>query len=145
MYKRQIELQPYREIIARSQAEIIMTAHIFNRHLDPDFPATLSAKTIAGLLRGQLHFQGLVIADDLHMKAISDNYNLETALELTLNAGVDIVMFANNQIYDESVAARSAEIIARLVAAGRISAARIEASCQRILDFKFNKLSRPLI
>jgi beta-N-acetylhexosaminidase len=140
-----VELEPYREIIARGQADIIMTAHIFNRQLDPDFPATLSAKTIDGLLRGQLQFQGLVIADDLHMKAISDNYNLETALELTLNAGVDIVMFANNQIYDKNAAARSVEIIARLVAAGRVSTARIEASCQRILDFKFNKLFKKLI
>ena len=77
------------------------------------------------------------------MKAISDFYNLETTLELALNAGVDIIMFANNQIYDESVAAQCGEIIARLVAAGRVSAARIEASCQRILDFKFNKLPNP--
>jgi beta-N-acetylhexosaminidase len=140
-----IELQPYREIITRDQADIIMTAHIFNRHLDPIFPATLSAKTIGGLLRTQLQFQGLVIADDFHMKAISDFYNLETALELALNAGVDIIMFANNQVYDETVAPRSGAIIARLIAAGRVSAARIEASCQRILDFKFNKFPKPLM
>jgi beta-N-acetylhexosaminidase len=134
-----IELQPYREIIARGQADIIMTAHIFNRYLDPDFPATLSAKTINRLLRGQLQFQGLVIADDLHMKAISDFYNLETSLELTLNAGVDIILFANNQVYDETVAARSGEIIAQLVAAGRVSEARIDEACQRILNLKKNQ------
>lgn len=135
-----MELQPYREIIARGQADIIMTAHIFNRRLDPEFPATLSKKTITDLLREKMRFAGVIISDDMEMKAISDFYSLETALELALNAGIDIIMFANNQVYDESVAARSGEIIARLIAAGRVSAARIEASCQRILDFKFNKL-----
>jgi beta-N-acetylhexosaminidase len=140
-----IELQPYREIIARSQADVIMTAHIFNRHLDPEFPATLSAKIIGGLLRGQLQFKGLVIADDLNMKAISDFYKLETALELAINAGIDIIMFANNLIYDEDLAARTQDIILGLVNAGRVSVKRIEASCQRILDFKFNKLPGTLI
>jgi len=142
---RSVELEPYREIIARGQADLIMTAHIFNRHLDPDFPATLSAKTINDLLRSELQFQGLVIADDMHMKAISDNFSLETALELAINAGVDIIMFANNQVYDETMAARAGEIISGLVADGRVSAARIEASCQRILDFKSNKLFKKLI
>ena len=136
-----IELQPYREIIARSQADIIMTAHIFNRHLDPIFPATLSAKTIGGLLRGQLQFQGLVIADDLHMKAISDFYNLETTLELALNAGIDIIMFANNQVYDETIAARAGSIIARLIATGRISAARIDQTCRRVMNLKRAKFA----
>ena len=135
-----IELQPYREIIARGQADIIMTAHIFNRHLDPIFPATLSAKTITGLLRSELQFQGLVMADDLHMRAISDNYNLETTLESSINAGVDILLFANNQIYDESVAARAGAIITRLVETNRVSTARIDESCQRILDLKKNRI-----
>jgi beta-N-acetylhexosaminidase len=140
-----MELEPYREIIARGQTDIIMTAHIFNRHLDPDFPATLSAKIIGGLLRGQLQFQGLVIADDLHMKAISDFYNLETALELALNAGIDIILMANNRVYDQDIAIRTQEMIFGLIATKRVSAARIEASCQRILDFKFNKLPKILV
>lgn len=140
-----IELKPYRALIASGQADVIMTAHIFNRHLDPEFPATLSKKIIAGLLREEMRFAGVVISDDMDMKAISAEYSRETALELAINAGVDIVMIANNQVYDESMAARSVEIIAKLVADGRVEAARIEASCRRILDFKFKKLPKMLV
>ena len=92
------ELRPYREIIARGRADAIMTAHIFNRRLDPEFPATLSKKTIASLLRREMHFKGVVISDDMDMKAISDEYDRETALELALNAGIDIILIANNLV-----------------------------------------------
>ena len=136
-----MELEPYGEIIARGRADLIMTAHIFNRRLDPDFPATLSCKTINGLLRGQMRFEGLVIADDLHMKAISDNYSLETALELALNAGVDIVMFANNQIYDRDIAIKVQETVLELIAAKRVSTAQINRSCRRVMNLKKTKLA----
>jgi beta-N-acetylhexosaminidase len=136
-----IELQPFREIIARGQADIIMTAHIFNRRLDPDFPATLSAKVIGDLLRQELGFTGVVISDDMDMKAISGEYDRETALELALNAGNDILLFANNLVYDEDLAARTVAAIERLVASGRISEELIDASCRRVMALKKIKLA----
>lgn len=136
-----IELQPFREIIARGQADAIMTAHIFNRRLDPDFPATLSAKTITSLLRRELGFSGTVISDDLDMKAIRDEYDRETAIELALNAGNDILLFANNQVYDEDLAATTHETIAKLLAAGRVSSARIDHAYQRVKELKKNTLA----
>jgi len=130
------ELEPYREIIARGQADAIMTAHIFNRRLDPELPATLSHKTISGLLRRELGFAGVVISDDLDMKAISAEFERETALELALNAGNDILLIANNLAYDDRVAARTQESILGLVAAGRVSQARIDEACGRVLALK---------
>jgi len=135
-----LELVPYRELIARGLADAVMTAHVFNRRLDPEFPATLSEKTISGLLRREMQFPGLVVSDDMDMKAISASYSREKALELALNAGNDILLIANNQVCDQDIAIRSQEMILSLIAAGRVSAGRVEESCQRILDFKSSRL-----
>ena len=107
-----LELEPYRELIDRGRAEAVMTAHIFNRRLDPEFPATLSRKNHHRACCGRnwaLH--GLVISDDMEMKAISAEYSRETALELALNAGIDIILIANNLAYEESIAVQTREII----------------------------------
>ena len=130
------ELEPFRELIARGRADAVMTAHVFNRHLDPEFPATLSRKTITGLLRRELGFAGAVISDDMDMKAISAEYDRETALELALNAGNDILLIANNLDYDEEVAARTLELILGLVASGRVSRSRVEKACRRVRELK---------
>ena len=79
---------------------------------------------------------GAVISDDMDMKAISAEYDRETALELALNAGSDIILIANNLAYDEGIAARAQEIILGLVAAGRVSRARIDQACRRVLELK---------
>jgi beta-N-acetylhexosaminidase len=136
-----IELQPFRELIARAQADIIMTAHIFNRYLDPIFPATLSAKTIGGLLRQELGFEGVLISDDMDMKAISAEYNRETVLELALNAGIDILLMANNLDYDKDIAILTQDMILELIAAKRVSAARIDQAWRRVMNLKKTKLA----
>ena len=136
-----LELVPYSEFIARGLADAVMTAHIFNRHLDPEFPATLSKKIITGLLREEMRFTGVVISDDMDMKAISAEYSRETALELAINAGNDIILIANNQIYDENLAARTQDIILGLVNNGHVRKERINESWHRIMDFKLNKLT----
>jgi beta-N-acetylhexosaminidase len=132
----EIELQPFRRIIFDGQADAIMTAHIFNRRLDPEFPATLSKKSITCLLREEMRFAGVVISDDMDMKAISAEYGRETALELALNAGNDILLFANNLVYDPDIAARTQEMILALIAAGRVSAALIHRAYRRVMNLK---------
>ncbi|HEX7502823.1 MAG TPA: glycoside hydrolase family 3 N-terminal domain-containing protein [Acidobacteriota bacterium] len=135
------ELEPYAEIIARGRADAVMTAHIFNRRLDPGLPATLSQRTIAGLLRRELGFTGVVISDDLDMKAISAEYERDTALALALNAGNDIILIANNLAYDDHVAARAHDSILRLVDAGLVSQARIDEACRRVMDLKHGRIA----
>jgi len=136
-----LELAPYRELIAHGLADAIMTAHIFNRRLDPEFPATLSKKIITGLLRKEMRFAGVVISDDMEMKAISAEYNRKTALALALNAGIDIILMANNRVYDKDIAIRTQEMILDLIAAKRVSAARIDQACRRVMDLKLDKLA----
>jgi beta-N-acetylhexosaminidase len=90
-----IELKPYLKLIANKNVDMIMTAHVFNRHLDKKYPATLSYKINTQLLRNKIGFDGVIISDDLQMKAISQNFSLDQILNLTINSGIDILLFAN--------------------------------------------------
>ncbi len=131
-----IEIEPYRNLITAGLADTIMTAHIFNANLDPKYPATLSQNIITGILREQLKYDGVVISDDMQMGAIRNDYGFEQAVELALNAGVDMLAIANNLVYDPDIGARAVSIIKQLVQAGKISKQRIEESYQRIMQLK---------
>jgi beta-N-acetylhexosaminidase len=130
------ELEPFRRIIAAGQADVVMTAHIFNATVDADYPATLSKKTIDGMLRGELGYQGVVVTDDMQMGAIREQYGFEQALELAVNAGADIVSIANNTIYEADVHERAFSAVAQAVQAGRIDPARIDEAYGRITALK---------
>ena len=129
------ELEPFARLIDTGQADLVMTAHLFNRHIDADYPATLSAKTINGLLRGQMGFDGIVVTDDLYMQAILDNYSIETALELAINAGADLICVGNNinTGYEADRPYRLVDMIVNLVKQGRIPWQRLQESRQRVL------------
>ena len=130
------ELEPYINIIKAGEAEVVMTAHVFNARLDPKYPATLSKAIITDQLRKTLNYEGVVISDDMQMKAISDHYGFETAIQAAIEAGVDIIALANNSIYDEGIAARTIALIKQLVQVGKISEARITESYERIQRLK---------
>ncbi|NEX11271.1 MAG: glycoside hydrolase family 3 [Prosthecochloris sp.] len=132
------ELEPYRALIKEGYRDFIMTAHVFNAQLDPDYPATLSQKTITGMLRDSLGFRGAVISDDMQMQAIAAHYGLETAIRLALDAGVDILLFANNSTYDPDIGRKTFNIIRTLVENGTISRERIEKSWERINKLQHN-------
>ena len=130
------ELTPFLKIVKTGETNVVMTAHIFNAKLDPSHPATLSSPIITGILRNKLKYDGVVVSDDMQMEAISVNYSLETAIELAIQAGVDILVFANNSVYEEDIAERAVGIIKKLVLKGNISRERIDQSYRRILHLK---------
>lgn len=132
----EIELIPYKKLISRKQVDMIMTAHIFNKNLDEKYPATLSKRILTGMLRESLAFNKVIITDDLAMKAISQNFGLEKSIELTINAGSDILLFANNSTYNQNIAKKVISIIKELVKAGKISEDRVEESYNRIMELK---------
>ncbi len=76
----------------------------------------------------------------MDMKAISAEYSRETALELAVNAGIDIILMANNQVYDQDIAIRTQEMILGLITTKRISADRINHA-QRVMNLKKTKLA----
>ena len=109
-----------------------MTAHIFNSKLDSLYPATLSKNIIQGLLRDSLGYNGVVFSDDMQMEAIRAEYGLEQAIELSLNAGVDILIFANNLVYENDIAEKAIGIIQKGIAEGRISEIKIDSALARV-------------
>lgn len=137
---REIELEPYRELLRSGHCPMVMSAHVFNRSLDPDYPATLSKATLEGLLRRRLGFAGVVVTDDLGMGAITTRFDLETTIEKSVNAGADVLLFGNNNPagFDPDLGRKVHQALARLVKDGRISRGRIQASLERIRRLKEN-------
>jgi beta-N-acetylhexosaminidase len=126
------ELEPYEALIAAGVPDAVMTGHMVNDRIDPDVPASLSAATIEGLLRGQLGWTGAVITDDLGAEAIVSRYTREEAVALALEAGNDLLLFANQTDYVPNLAGELVETVAALVASGRITEARIDESIDRL-------------
>jgi beta-N-acetylhexosaminidase len=85
---RRVELAPF-AAAARAGMEALMTAHVVYPALDPDRPATLSRRIATELLRGELGFRGVLVSDDLGMKAVADRYPIEALAVGALEAGVD--------------------------------------------------------
>lgn len=137
------DLRPFARLIADGKADIVMTAHILNSQVDPDYPATISYRTITELLRNQLGFDGVVLTDDLYMKGIIDRYSIEEAIILTINAGADMIMIANNNPsgFEPDRPSLFVEIIVKAVRDGRIPLSRLLESNRRIeaLATKFVK------
>lgn len=130
------ELIPYRQLIDSGLVDAVMTAHIFNAKLDSTYPATLSKPTITGVLRDSLGFEGVVISDDLMMGAIRKEYGLKTTITQAIQAGVDILSFANNSIYDPEIVPKAHKIITELIEEGTISKERIDRSYDKIMNLK---------
>ncbi len=127
----QRELEPYKRL--KWQTDTIMVAHIFNRRLDPNFPASLSKRVINGLLRREIGFGGVVISDDMQMGAIAKHYGLKESIKLAINAGVDILLFAN-QVAPKRVLRIDylVRITRELLQSGAVSESSIKAANRRI-------------
>jgi len=138
---RKTELEPYRRLIRDGYDDLVMTAHVFNAELDPLYPATLSRRIVTGLLRDSLGFRGPVVSDDMQMQAIAALYDLKTAIRLAIEAGVDILLFANNSSYDPHIARKAAAIIRELVSEGTVTQGRIDSSYRRIMQLKQRRLT----
>jgi beta-N-acetylhexosaminidase len=133
-----IELIPYNTIIKANNCDAIMTAHIINCHLDTAcLPATLSKTIVTDMLRNMLHYNGVVFSDDMQMFAISKNYGLENAIKLSINAGVDVLLFGNQVNPQDKISASEIHlIIKKLVKSGDIPLKRINESFLRIMNLK---------
>lgn len=137
---REIELEPYRRMIARGKVDMVMVAHIFNADFAGgealQLPASLSPEWIEGVLRETLGFDGVVISDDMEMSAVRAHFDLRETIVRAVMAGNDILLFSNTAAYAPGL---GAEIHAILVAEARenpLFAARIEQSYRRIVALK---------
>jgi beta-N-acetylhexosaminidase len=126
-----VELRPFRRVIDAGVA-MVMTAHLLVRELDAELPATLSPKVVAGLLRGELGFGGVVASDDLDMAAVARRWKPAQASALAAKAGCDLVCLCR----DPHAQADGIEGLIRAVESGEIPFAEAEAADGRIRALK---------
>ncbi|HEY7139980.1 MAG TPA: beta-N-acetylhexosaminidase [Methylomirabilota bacterium] len=99
------ELVPFRQALAAG-CPAVMVAHVRYQTLDPEWPASLSASVITGLLRRRLGFCGLVLSDDLEMAAVRAGWGVGSAAARFLAAGGDLALVCReSEARDEAVAA----------------------------------------
>jgi beta-N-acetylhexosaminidase len=129
---RDVELDPYRDLLGLGLVDVVMAAHVVNGQIDRNAPASLSRTTVTDLLRGQLGWDGVVVTDDLQAAAITEAFGFDDAVTLAIEAGNDLLLFANQQAYDPNLVKRVVDLVEQLVADGRITEARIDASVERV-------------
>jgi len=130
------ELAPYRNLAETNYHFGVMTAHVLNKNLDEELPATLSRSIQTGLLRNSIGFDGLLFSDDMQMEAIRSFYGLEFAIEHALNAGVDVLVFGNNSVYQPNIVPDAVNIVLKLVENGSVSEQRINEAYSRVMKTK---------
>ncbi len=131
------ELEPFSLLIKKGFADMIMTAHVVNRHLDNGgLPATLSSVIIKHLLRRELGFGGVVVSDDLQMKAIADHWGMPMAIKMAFLAGVDLLVVGNNLACDGNVIPIAVEVVEEMLVRGEISEMEIQQKIDRVKSFK---------
>jgi beta-N-acetylhexosaminidase len=127
------QLAPFRSAIA-SGVGMIMTAHVAFPDLDDggQTPSTLSPKVVDGLLRQELGYNGVIISDEMGMKAITEGFGPDESAVMAVQAGVDLVLMAGG-FEEQSTMYRA---LLEAVGNGTISEALINASVARILRLK---------
>jgi beta-N-acetylhexosaminidase len=86
-----------------------MTAHVIYTALDPDNPATTSAAVIRDTIRGRIGFEGLLMSDDLSMKALRGG--LAERTRAALAAGCDLVLHCNGDMAEMEAVAAAATML----------------------------------
>jgi len=133
-WQRDAELTPYHSL-AHLPGLAIMVAHVMHRGLDGQWPASLSAAVVGGILRREIGFQGVVVTDSIDMRAITGRWTPEQAAVAAIDAGVDLVVDGFNLMPDRAhpaVALRDA--VQSALEKGNITGGheRIAASCARL-------------
>lgn len=136
------ELTPFRLLAQGNDIDIVMSGHLSHRNLTGGIPATLSRQAV-GILRKDLSYDGVIMTDDLDMKAIRSSYRLADAAVKAIAAGHDLILLSNSLNPDPMLPQRMIAAIQDAVADGVISANSIHESAERISMLKNNLRSGP--
>ncbi len=138
----EVELLPYQQLIQAGQADAIMLGHLFNKKFDAQFPASLSHATIQSLVRQKLRFTGVIVSDDMQMKAITAHYGIEDACCKALAAGVDLIIIGNNLVHDPLILRKVRDKILRELDKGTLTEKGVDEAWNRIQKYK-QSIKRP--
>lgn len=131
-------LEPFKKVF-KSRCELVMTAHISFPKIDPQWPVTLSPIFLQQILRDVLRYRGLIITDDLDMKALSKYFPRDVIPVQALNAGANILLYCN----DFNAPMKALNAIAKAIKDKKLSLSIIEKNYSEILSFKKKVLSFP--
>ena len=125
------EIIPFKRAF-RARMDMVMTAHIKYKNIDPEHPATLSPILIKKLLRENLRYRNLIISDDLDMKALTKNYAREEIPVLALKAGCDLLLYCN----DFSSPPLALSVVDKAIKDKVIPIEQINESLRRVTELK---------
>jgi len=128
---RAVELAPF-EAYARAELACIMTAHVVFEALESEIPATFSSKALTELLRGRLGFRGVIVSDDLEMKAITERYGIDEAAVRSVGAGVDLLLVCHSGEQQEKAIAA----LAKEAGASPAFKKRLEEASRRVNELR---------
>ncbi len=131
---RAVELLPF----ARVRTPLLMTAHVVFAALDAELPATLSPAVLGGLLRGELGYDGVVVSDDLEMKAIADRWGVGDAVVRGLLAGCDAFLLCRR----EDLQVEAFEALVRAAERDAGVRARVDEASARVAAVKARHFAR---
>jgi beta-N-acetylhexosaminidase len=109
---REVELPPFAAMVKAGVA-MVMTSHVLFPDLDRDLPATLSEKVLKRLLRDELGYNGVVISDDLEMKAVRGRWAVPELVELATRATVDLFCVGRSFEHDLTLSGALFEALVR--------------------------------
>lgn len=122
------DVAAFARVLAVHPDAAVMTTHVVAPGLDADAPATFSARIVTGLLRGELGFDGCVVADDLEMGAVVKHRDVGAAAVACAAAGHDFIPVC----HDAARQRRAAETLTRALADGTLDRAEHERAVARI-------------
>lgn len=125
------DIIPFKRAIGQN-AEAIMVGHLMVKDVDSKNPASLSKKMISDYLRNECQYQGIVMTDDLRMRAISLKYGYVRAALSACKAGADIIMIGAN--YNTII--RTVKRIEKNIQKSKIEMKKIDRSVEKILELK---------
>lgn len=134
----EVELLPFKRAV-KSRVEFIMAAHILFKNIDKDVPVTFSEVFLKKIVRGEMRYKGLVVTDDLGMKAMVKHYDLKEIPVRALQAGVDILLYCN----EPATPPVALDAVEKALTDGVLKEADSQASIQRVLNLKKDKLAQP--
>jgi beta-N-acetylhexosaminidase len=124
---RELEFLPFKAAI-QAQVATIMTAHVLVPALDEERPATLSPRIVSDILRAELGYDGVILSDDLEMKALANEYAVPAAAVMAIQAGCDGVLICSG---DHDTQAAALEALVHAVEEERLPLTRVQDAMRR--------------
>jgi beta-N-acetylhexosaminidase len=134
----EVELIPFKKSF-KSRVDLLMTGHIMFPKIDPEWPVTLSEIFLKKILREEMRYKGLIITDDLDMKALAKNYDRDMLPVRSLQVGADLLLYCNEpESPPKAIAA-----IEKAIVDGKLKKSDLAVNHQTILNMKKEMIPHP--